>query len=244
MHGLEAADAVFLDGALGAAGDHDVGTAGADHVEGHADGVGGGGAGGGDGEDGALGLEGDGDVAGALVGDEHGDGHGGEAAGALLEEGLVAGAVDFLAADAHAQDAAHALGVHALGRLGPDGLPGVRAGLGGLGEGGVAGVDPRLLGGGDGVLREAGDALGLLGVDVLADVEVADLAGDLDVQAGSVEALDGLDAATAGADAFPKGLHIIAQGRDATQTGDDDFLLVHGVFLSECHLVHSTVMPP
>ena len=241
MHGLEAADAVFLDGALGAAGDHDVGTAGADHVEGHTDGVGGGGAGGGDGEDGAFGLEGDGDVAGAFVGDEHGDGHRGEAAGALLEEGLVAGAVNFLAADANAEDAADTLGVDALGELGADGLPGV---VDALGEGGVAGVDPGLLGGGDGVLGEAGDALGLLGVDVLGDIEVADLAGDLDVEAGSVEALNGLDAATAGTDAFPVGLHIIAQGGDAAQTGDDDFLLVHGVFLSECYLVHSTVMPP
>ncbi|OQC26782.1 MAG: hypothetical protein BWX70_02306 [Verrucomicrobia bacterium ADurb.Bin070] len=158
LHGAETAHAVLGDGGFGAARDDHVRAARADHVQRHAERVGAGGAGGDHGVRGAFGLQGDGDVAGRLVGDEFGNEHGREAPRAALEERVVALFVDLFAADAVADHHRDAFGIGAA-----------------VSE---TGILPRLLGRSQGILGEEPHAARLFGVDILRDVEILHLARD------------------------------------------------------------------
>ena len=131
----EAADGELDDHRLGAAGHHHVGAAGADKVHRVADRVGRGRAGGGEDVAGALRAERDRHVAGALVGDELGDGERREPVGSLVEEGAERIFSHLEPADAHAEDGGHAVHV-------------------GLLLGAEAGVAPSLVGRRHRVLRE------------------------------------------------------------------------------------------
>jgi hypothetical protein len=79
------------------------------------------------------------------------------------------------------------------------------------------------------VVDEGVVAAGLLRVQVLADVEVLDLARDARRERRCVEAGDRTDARTRGEDGRPRGLDADADRRNDAETGDDDAATWHEV---------------
>ncbi len=202
LHVAEAGVAETRDRGLGTAREHDVGVTVADVTQRLAEGVGAGSARGDDAEVDGLGLELDGHDAGGDVGDERRDREGRDARRTALDEdaGLVLDGLH--AADAGTDDHAKALGVD-LGDI----------------QLGVVDGHP---GGGDGVLRVAVVALGLLRVHELARIEVTHLGPDLGREIRRVETRDAGDTGTALGQGVPEGLGIMAKRRQATDAGDDD----------------------
>ena len=183
---------------LAATGHDDVGTAGADEVERKAERVGRRRARRGDDLARALRAKRDGDVTRTLVRDQLGDGERRQALRALLEERLERLAGNLEPSDAHAEDGRDA--VHVRLRL--------------VGE---ASVGPRLLRGGDCVLREARHMAGRLPVEKTASdgplLEALDLRRDLACAARGVERRDPPDARLAGLYGLPGRLPPVAYRR-------------------------------
>ncbi len=69
-------------------------------------------------------------------------------------------------------------------------------------------------------------------LEVLAEIEIADRAGEARRERARVEMLDGADAADAVADVVPALGNGITDGRNQAETGDDDAPLRHGRYLS------------
>ncbi len=140
-HAGERGDRQRVDRGLGAAGHHDVGAAGADHLDRVADRLGAGGTGGDGGVHTRAGADLQTDVGRRGVGHQHRDGVRGDLAGALLLQHVVLVEEGGHAADAGGDDGAQALGGELGGLVGGRGL--------------VAGVGPGLAGRDHGELRRA-----------------------------------------------------------------------------------------
>ena len=78
------------------------------------------------------------------------------------------------------------------------------------------------------VVDERVVAAGLLAGEPLRDVEVLDLAGDARRKRRRVEARDRSDAGLRREDRGPRGRHADADGRDQSESGDDDAATAHG----------------
>src|SRR4029079_7317955 len=85
-----------------------------------------------------------------------------------------------------------------------------------------AGVDERLVGAHEGELDVAVGPPPLLAVEDVGRVEVLDLGGDSDRQAGGVEAGDRGDAGPPGEEPGPGRGHVVADRRQRAHAGDDD----------------------
>ncbi len=92
-----------------------------------------------------------------------------------------------------------------------------------------AGVGERLLGGGDAEVHARLAAAGGLGVHPVGGHEVVDLAADLGVVRGRVEPGDRAQAGHAVDEVGPGGLHVVADGADDAEAGDDDAAVVVGL---------------
>ena len=188
------------DGGLGAAGDHDVGVAVLDLAPRLADGVSRRGTGGDGGVVGAPGAKLDGDHPRRHVADDHGDEEGAQAPRTAVAEHGVLVLEGGDAADAGAEDDAHALGLQAVH---------VEAGVG-------EGLGGRI----HAVLDESVVAANLLAVEAGLGVEVLDLPRDGDLLAGGVEAGDRPDAGTAVGQGVPVGDGIVAVRGQHPETCD------------------------
>ena len=94
-----------------------------------------------------------------------------------------------------------------------------------------AGVLHRLHARRDAVVHEGVALAGFFRLEVLADVEVADRAGETGREGAGVEVLDGADAADAVADVVPALGNGVAYGRDQPKARDDDASLRHDAYL-------------
>ena len=138
------------------------------------------------------------------VGNEFGDGEGRDAAGTFIDELFNLGLGDVQTADARTVDDTGAIRVE--------------------GTRGQTGLVDGLLSGSDGKVRALVHALGLSALDVLGDVEVLDLGGQLDLVIGHVKAGDRADAALAVLERLPEGRDIVAdRGHRAHTCNDDSF---------------------
>ena len=190
---------------LAAAGEHDLGRAVADEARGVADGVGGRGAGRAGGAERTSGAELERDVRGAHVGDHHRDQQRVGAVRSLVEQLVRLDVQSLQAADTAGHDGADPLGLRA----------GVEVRV-------VGGIDRR----GHRVAAEEVQPARLALVDVVLGDEALDLGGDVHLVAGGVEAGDLAHARLAGHEPAPEGVHVVADGRDDAQTGDDDSALL------------------
>ena len=182
-HGGESADAHRRDGRFGAAGDHHIGIAALDDLEGIADGMRAGGAGRGRGFIRALGAVTDADVAGRQVDDRRGNEEGRDLARAAFQQRLVLALDDVKAADARADVHAHA-GRDFRRHLQPRSLHGLIRRR-------QADVD------------EAAHLLQLFFLDEIQRIEILDFGRNLAGKLGGVEVGDPAHAALAGEQARP-----------------------------------------
>ena len=200
-HGSEATDADLRDPGLGAAGEHDVGTAEPDVVESLADRHVGGRAGRALGPERAARPELHRDPGGAHVRDDRGDRERIDPVGAAREQLVVAVLEGLEAADSGCDGDAHALGL----RLDLD--PGVRL---------------RHAGGRDDHLREAVELPRLAVLDPLGGLEVLQLAREMDGEAGGIELLDRRRAALSRGEVLPEGLGVVSERRHRADSGHDN----------------------
>ena len=200
-HGGKAGDAQRRDAGLGAAADHRVGVAALHQAEPVADGVSAGGARRRHGRVGALGAKAHRDLSGRQVHDRRENEERRDALGALLEQHAMFALDHLEAADAAADDDAHARGV-----VGPHDQAAGR-------EGDV--------GGRDGELDEAPALLDVLAVDPPQRVEPFHLAGKSRGVAGGVKQRDRRDPGSSGEDALPRLVGADAERRDQPNAGHD-----------------------
>lgn len=194
-----------VDGRLRAAGDDDVGAAGADHLDGVADGLGAGGARGDRRVHARTGAHEQTHVGGRAVRHQHGDGVRGDAADALLLQHVVLVEQGRHTADAGGDDGAQTVGVDRRVRTGLVGETGVRPGL--------LGRDQR-------ELRRAVQTAGLRTRDDLGGVH-SGRRGDTDGLLGGPLLLQGLHAGLAGDHALPGRGCVATQRCGCADTGDD-----------------------
>ena len=216
LFGAESGQPQGGDRSLGAAGDHDVGVIAGDHPAGLADGVTAGGAGGDDAHIGAAGPVTDGNVPGGDVGDHHGDHHGRDPAGPLFEEEPALAGDGLQTADAARNEDSDPCRIH-VPPLAVDGEPGLFHGL---------------VRGGDGVVAKGVHPLGVFEVEVIADVEVPDLARDLSAVSARIETGYPAQSATAVDHRVPKGPDIIPGAGDHSAAGHHNTTFTH-LFLTE-----------
>ncbi len=86
-----------------------------------------------------------------------------------------------------------------------------------------AGIQQRLPGGVDPELGEAiGSTRVLGGRESRCRIELFNFSGDAGIKGRRIEVRDPVDAALAGQEIFPHGLHVVAQRGDGPQSGQDD----------------------
>ena len=201
-HRGEPAQAHVGDRRLAAAGDHDVGLARLDELEGVADRVGRRGTGGRDRRARALQAPADRDLAAGGVDHQLGDRERADPRRALLHHHGVLGLELVQPADPRADD--HAARLRRQRREVDPGIVDRR--------------DAR----GHGELREPVEVPRFLDPEPGHRVPVVDLAAEMDLELGRVEQRQRPDAAPAGAEGGPEPLQAVAQRRDHPHAGDDD----------------------
>jgi hypothetical protein len=202
-HRAKSADAHRHNRGLRAAGENRDGIPHFDGAPGFADGVGGRGAGGTGGKIRAAQFVIHREQAGGDVRDEHGNHERRDALGAAFEQDgvLLLGGVQ--AADAGADEHADFIAVR-LGQI-------------------KAGIQQGLVAGENAKLREAVGALEFLGRGKRGGgIEVLDLGGNLAIEAGGVEGADPVNAALAGRDLAPERVHLLPEGGNHPEAGDDN----------------------
>jgi hypothetical protein len=199
--GGESADAHRRDGGFGAPGEHGVGVAAADDLGGVSDGMGARSAGGYDAAIRTTEAEADGDLAAGHVADHHRNEERADAIDALLHARFDLALQRSDAADAGADEHADTVAVFVRDFK--------------------AAVVHRLLGGGDGELREAIHLASFFFVAPLMGIEVLDLGPKRDGIARSIKEGEGRDAALPGKDGLPTLFRPMRHRGDGPEAGDD-----------------------
>ena len=209
LHVLEASQRERNDTVLRTAAQYDILIAVADGAHGFTDGVVCGRAGRNRAVVFALEAEAHGQMRGDDIGNEFGDGKGRDAAGAFTYKLFDLGLGYVQTADARTVDDTGAIRVE-----------GTRS---------QSGLVNGLLSGSDGKVRALVHALGLSALDVLRDVEVLDLGGQLDLVVGHVKAGDAADAARARSQRLPIRRNAHPDRGDRAHAGNYKFCLIQMV---------------